>query len=363
LPPLSKDYLSDTRGFDRMLLRPEPFWSTNRIELLTGQTVLAVDAAGRTVRTHLGKAYRFQHLIWATGGQPRLLSCEGAGLRGVHSIRTKADVDRLKSELPDTKVVVVVGAGYIGLEAAAVLAKAGKTVVVLEAQDRVLARVAGEPVSRFFEAKHRSAGVDIRLGRQVKCLHGAGGRVTGVELSDGELIAADMVIVGIGIVPAVEPLIAAGARGSNGVDVDAHCRTSLPDIYAIGDCAAHLNAFAEGKRVRVESVQNAKDQAIVAAKDIMGEAEPYNALPWFWSNQYDTRLQTVGLSTDFDEIVTRGDPASGVFSLVYLRGGRVIALDCVNCVKDYVQGKALILSGADPDRKRLADATVPLKEL
>src|SRR5690606_38627464 len=176
-------------------------------------------------------------------------------------------------------------------------------------------------------------------------------------------LPAEMVIVGIGIIPAVGPLLEAGAAGGNGVDVDGQCRTTLPDIYAIGDCAAHESAFAGGARIRLESVQNANDQATIAAKAIVGGEDHYHAVPWFWSNQYDLRLQTVGLSMGHDAIVTRGDPATRSFSLVYLKQGRVIALDCVNATKDYVQGRALVLAGASPSPDQLADTGVPLKSL
>jgi len=243
-----------------------------------------------------------------------------------------------------------------------VLAKFGKKVVLLEALDRVLARVAGEPLSRFFETEHRAHGVEVWLGAVVDCILGEGS-VTGVRLADGEVLKAEMVIVGIGIVPAVEPLLAAGAEGGNGVAVDGQCRTTLPDVFAIGDCALHANRFAEGARIRLESVQNANDQAAVAAKAILGQPAEYEAVPWFWSNQYDIKLQTVGLSIGYDQTVTRGDPATRSFSIVYLKQGRVIALDCVNAVKDYVQGRKLVVEGAVVDVARLADAGVPLKEL
>jgi 3-phenylpropionate/trans-cinnamate dioxygenase ferredoxin reductase subunit len=258
---------------------------------------------------------------------------------------------------------VVIGGGYIGLEAAAVLSKLGKQVVLLEALDRVLARVAGEPLSRFYEAEHRRHGVDVRLGAAVECIEERDGRAVAVRLASGEIVPADLVIVGIGIVPAVEPLAAAGARAPNGVEVDEHCRTSLPGIYAVGDCALHANAYADGAKVRIESVQNANDQASTAARHICGQPQPYEAVPWFWSNQYDLRLQTVGLTAGHDEIVLRGDPAARSFSLVYLRNGQVTALDCVNATKDYVQGRALILSRAQIPRTALADAAVPLKEM
>ena len=278
-------------------------------------------------------------------------------------LRTRADVLKMMDELPAVTQVVIIGGGYIGLEAAAVLRKFGKRVVLLEALDRVLARVAGPELSRFYEAEHRAHGVDLRTSVRVECIEEKDGRVTGVRLAGGEIVTADMVIVGIGIIPAVEPLIAAGAQGSNGVTVDEFCRTSLPDVYAIGDCAAHANGFADGATIRLESVQNANDQATTAAKAITGNLEPYTAAPWFWSNQYDLKLQTVGLSIGFDRTVLRGDSATRSFSVVYLKNGHVIALDCVNAVKDYVQGKKLVETRAEIDLKLLADAAKPLKEL
>jgi 3-phenylpropionate/trans-cinnamate dioxygenase ferredoxin reductase component len=258
--------------------------------------------------------------------------------------------------------VAVIGGGYIGLEAAAVLRKLGKEVVLLEALPRVLARVAGEQLSAFYESEHRAHGVDLRTGVGVTALTGDG-HVSGVVLADGSTISADMVIVGIGIIPSVDPLLAAGAHGGNGVTVDAHCRTTLPDIYAIGDCAAHANGFADGATIRLESVQNANDQATIAAKAICGELVEYAATPWFWSNQYDLKLQTVGLSTGFDQAVLRGDLATRSFSVIYLKDGAVRALDCVNMVKDYVQGRKLVEARAVVDPAWLADTNVPLKEM
>lgn len=366
-PPLSKEYLSGDKPFERILLRPEAFWAERDVTMRLGETVASVDAGAHQVTTDRGETIRYGHLIWATGGAPRRLSCAGAKLIGVHGVRTRADVDRMMAELPGVTRAVVIGGGYIGLEAAAVLAKLGKHVTLLEALPRVLARVAGPDLSAFYEAEHRAHGVDLRTGVAVECIEGDGTRTTGVRLADGSVLPAEMVIVGIGIVPAVEPLLAAGAAGGasagGGVDVDDHCRTSLPHVYAIGDIAAHENHFAGGGRIRLESVQNANDMAGVVAKAIAGEAAPYHAVPWFWSNQYDLKLQTVGWSAGHDEAVTRGDPATRSFSVVYLKGGKVVALDCVNATKDYVQGRALVIAGAEPDRAKLADAAVPLKEL
>ncbi|PAV71281.1 hypothetical protein WR25_16216 [Diploscapter pachys] len=300
-PPLSKDYLARDKSFDRLLLRPESFWREREVTMLLGQRVTAIDPVGHAITREDGDSIGYGTLIWATGGAPRRLTCPGHDLARVHAVRTRADVDRMMAELDDTTRVVVIGGGYIGLEAAAVLSKLGKSVTLIEALDRVLARVAGEAVSRFFEAEHRAHGVDIRLG-----------------------------------------CAAAGAACGNGVIVDAMCRTTLPDVYAIGDCAAHPNPYADGAVIRLESVQNANDQAGTVARAIHDAAEPYDAVPWFWSNQYDLKLQTVGLSTGHDQVVVRGDPASRSFSAIYLKDGQVIAIDAINSVKDYVQGRALV---------------------
>jgi len=360
-PPLSKEYLSGEKAFERLLIRNAAFWEERQVTMLPGRTVTAVDPVVHNV-TADGETIGYGQLIWATGGKPRRLSCDGHDLAGIHTVRTRADVDQMMAELGDVARIAVVGGGYIGLEAAAVLAKLGKQVVVLEAQDRVLARVAGEALSRFFEAEHRAHGVDVRLGVQVEAIEGEA-KVTGVRLAGGEVIPAEMAIVGIGIVPAVEPLLAAGAAGGNGVLVDDQSRTSLPDIFAIGDCALHVNRYAADSAIRLESVQNANDQATVAAKTICGVEAGYDAVPWFWSNQYDLKLQTVGISAGHDDVVVRGDPAARSFSLIYLRAGRVIALDCVNAVKDYVQGRKLVVEGLALNPAALADASVPLKEL
>jgi len=362
-PPLSKEYLAGDKPFERIMIRPAAFWGERDIAVLPGRKVVAVDATAHEVKTEDGNTIGYASLVWATGGSPRRLTCSGHDLRGVHSVRNRADVDRMIAELPHVNRVVVIGGGYIGLEAAAVLTKLGKHVTVLEALDRVLARVAGEPLSRFFEAEHRAHGVDLRTGVSVESIEESDGAATGVKLADGTILPCEMVIVGIGIIPAVEPLLAAGAEGGNGVLVDAQCRTSLPDVFAIGDCAAHANRFAEGAVIRLESVQNATDQANTVAKALCGEAEPYDAVPWFWSNQYDLRLQTMGLSIGYDQTVVRGDPATRSFSVIYLKAGRVLALDCVNMTRDYAQGRALVLAGASPDPALLADPETPLKSL
>lgn len=363
-PPLSKDYLAGEKAFERLLLRPPAFWSERDVAMLLGERVTALDPVAREVSTTAGRNIGYGKLIWAGGGAARPLSCPGSSAAGLYTVRTRADADALMGALPTAQRFVVIGGGYIGLEAAAVLVKLGKTVTLVEAQGRLMPRTAGEALSDFYAAEHRAHGVDVRLGAMVEAIETDmdGERATGVRLVDGDVIPADAVIVGIGIIPEVGPLLLAGAAGGDGVDIDPYCRTSLEDVYAIGDCAAHENRFARGQRIRLESVQNANDQARTAVQHILGDPVPYDAVPWFWSNQYDLKLQTVGLAMGHESTIVRGHPATRSFSVIYLRDGQVIALDCVNQTRDYVQGRAHILSGARLNLARLADPTVPLKE-
>lgn len=363
-PPLSKDYLSGEKSFERMLIRPIGFWNERGITMRTGQRVVAIDPVTHIVETNCGERYRYRHLIWAGGGHARQLACPGHDLPGVHSVRKRADVERIIAMLASATRIAIIGGGYIGLETAAVLSKLGKKVTIIEALDRVLARVGCETLSRFYEAEHRAHGVEVRLGAGVRSIvSDERGRVIGIHLAEGDMIAADIVIVGIGITPSVDPLRDAGADVHNGVKVDAFCRTSLLDVFAIGDCALHANDFADGENIRLESVQNAYDMAATVACYLTGAREAYHAIPWFWSNQYDLKLQTVGLSTNFDEAVVRGDPSTRSFSIVYLRNGHVTALDCVNATRDYVQGRSLVLTRAVVPARGLADISTPLKSL
>jgi NADPH-dependent 2,4-dienoyl-CoA reductase/sulfur reductase-like enzyme len=364
-PPLSKEYLAGDKPFERIMIRPEKFWADKNIELKLGQGVSEIDWMGHSVTFSDGSQLGYRKLIWAGGGDPRRLSCPGANLKGVFYVRDKRDADAMMAALEaGAKTAVVIGGGYIGLEAAAVLRKLNCAVTLIETLPRVLARVAGEELSTFYQDEHRRQGVDIRLETGVTEILGEDGKVTGVQLDNGETVDCDMVVAGIGIIPAVAPLVAAGAAGSNGVDVDVFCRTTLDDIYAIGDCAAHANDFAEQAVIRLESVQNANDMANTVARAIMGDKQPHHALPWFWSNQYDLKLQTAGLSLGFDETLVRGNPEDRKFTVVYLKDGRPIAFDCVNMMKDYVQGRKLLENEIGVvDKDVLADAEVPLKEL
>lgn len=361
-PPLSKEYFAREKTIERLYIRPHNFWAEKNVELKLGVEVSTVDPAGKVLTLSDGSEFTYSKLIWATGGDPRKLSCAGAHLAGIHAVRTRADCDKLMDEIDrGVRTVVIIGGGYIGLEAASVLVKSGCRVTLLEALPRVLARVAGPELSAFFEMEHRAHGVDLRTGIAVDSLTGAD-RVDGVKLEDGSVIPAEAVIVGIGISPAVGPLLAAGAEENNGVKVDEFCRTSLPDVYAIGDCASFACDYAGGMVMRVESVQNANDQATCAAHAICGELKSYHALPWFWSNQYDLKLQTAGISAGYDQTIMRGNIADRSFSVAYLKQGRLIAMDCVNAARDYVQARKLLELGIIVDPLVLADNSIPLKD-
>jgi 3-phenylpropionate/trans-cinnamate dioxygenase ferredoxin reductase subunit len=353
-PALSKEYLAGEKTFEKMLLRPISAWEGTKIELRLGKRVTEIDSRAHVAKLEDGTPIGYGTLVWSAGGAPRKLSCTGHDWGGVHAIRSRADVDRLKNELETKSTIVVIGGGYIGLEAAAVLSKLGKRVTIVEAQDRVLSRVAGAELSRFYEDEHRKHGVDLRFHAKVDAID-----ATGVHLEGGDHLPAEIVIVGIGITPTIEPLRAAGAttdaKECDGVLVDLQCRTSLPDVFAIGDCAAHPNVHAGGRTIRLESIQNANDQAAIVAKTICGKSERYEALPTFWSNQWDLKLQTIGLAHGHDATIIRGNLSDRKFSIVYLFQGRVIALDCVNAMKDYVQARALIASGRTFDANALRD--------
>lgn len=362
-PPLSKDYLAGKLPAARLLLRPADFWAGRDIEVLLATRISAVDPLAHQAASENGDTFGYGHLVWAAGGRARRLAIPGGDLAGVHSIRERGDVDRLAADLKAAQDVAIIGAGYIGLEAAAVLVKGGKKVTILEAQSRVLSRVAGEPISRFYEAEHRQAGVEIRTSVAVERLEAIDGRLGAVILADGERIAADVAIVGIGLAPNIEPLAAAGAQISDGACVDLDCRTTLPDVFAIGDCACRPNLHADGEPVRLESVPNAVEQAKWVAAAILGEVRPAEALPWFWSNQYDHKLQTVGISRGFEDLVVRGDPETRSFSVLYLKQDRVIAVDAVNSIRDFTGAKQLIAAGQAVSRSALGDVGVALKDL
>ncbi|WP_186258177.1 NAD(P)/FAD-dependent oxidoreductase [Burkholderia gladioli] len=361
-PPLTKDYFTGDRGGEQIRFRTAEAWLERGIEVRLAHRVEAIEPEAHRVRLADGATLQYGKLVWAAGGTPRRLACEGATLAGVHVIRAKHDIDALKADLAGREHVVIVGGGYVGLEAAASLTKLGGVrVTVVEAQDRLLARVAGEPLSAFIEGEHRARGVEIVTGAQVAALKGRDGRVSAVELADGRSIAADLVIAGIGIVPTAQRLLDAGAQGGNGVDVDEQCRTTLPDVYAIGDCARRAHPLVAGAALRIESVPSALEHAQIVSASITGKPSPKPGVPWFWSTQYDLRIQMAGIPDGYDEVAVRGELAARSFLVLYLRGGRLIALDAVNATKDYVQGRALLAADVTLTREQLEDLSVPLQ--
>ncbi|MEE4162052.1 MAG: FAD-dependent oxidoreductase [Woeseiaceae bacterium] len=360
-PPLSKKFLAGDMPAERLFVKPPSFYEYPAIDLRLGTRVDAIDREARSVRTADGETIRYTNLVLATGSRVRRLDLPGSDLGGIHYLRGIDDVNAIRDDLAPAERIVIVGAGYIGLEVAAVAAELGKAVTVVEMADRVMSRVVSPELSSFYADVHRAAGVELRLGTGVAGFAGAGGRANGVSISGGETLPADLVVVGVGIVPNVELAADAGLEIDDGIVVDEHCRTADPHVFAIGDCTAHPSRVY-GRRIRLESVPNALEQARVAVLNILGGDDVYDQVPWFWSDQYDLKLQIVGLSTGYDRAVMRGDPATRSFSCAYFRGDRLIAVDAVNNPKDFMQAKALIAKGATPDPDRLGDATIPLKE-
>jgi len=358
-PPLSKAYLSGDFVRERLFLKPDSFYAETGCEMRLGVGAWRIDRSAKTVHLTDGGSLTYDRLLLATGTRVRKLPVPGAELQGVYYLRGIDDVDLLRPELKDGSRLAVVGAGYIGLEVAAVAAKHGLEVTVLEAADRVMARSASPQLSAFYEREHRAHGVEFRFGASVEGFLGHE-RVEAVRIG-GELVAADFVLVGIGVVPNCEVAQEAGLPCDNGIVVDEYAATSDPDIFAAGDCTNHP-AFAGG-RVRLESVQNAIDQAKHAALAMLGKAAIYSEVPWFWSDQYDLKLQIAGLARSGDLTVTRGIPESRKFSVFHLRDGVVAAVEAVNAAPDYIVGRKLIAARAIIAPERLADLSVPVKSL
>ncbi|HVY65768.1 MAG TPA: FAD-dependent oxidoreductase [Gammaproteobacteria bacterium] len=355
-PPLSKKYLAGELTRDRLLLRPTAFYAEKNVTLMLGTRAVEIELAPRRVRLADGRVLRYDRLLLATGSRPRQLDVPGAKLRGVHYLRTIADVDGITAELTAGARVALIGAGFIGLEAAAVLRQRGFDVTVLEAFERVLGRAVGAEVAEFYAGCHRAAGVSLHLGAAVRALHGTE-RVAAVETVDGGRFPCDLVIIGIGVVPNVELAASAGLACDNGIVVDEFARTADPNVVAAGDCTNHpLN----GRRVRLESVPNAVHQARVAAATLLGTPAAYSEIPWFWSDQYDLKLQIVGLSHDHDHVVLRGDPAARSFAAFYLRDGALLAVDAVNNAREFAHAKKLVAARARLAPEILRDASVDL---
>ncbi|MEX6632306.1 NAD(P)/FAD-dependent oxidoreductase [Hyphococcus lacteus] len=360
-PPLSKDYLLGNLETAKLLIRPEAYWHENSVDLELGSPVAALNHKDSEITFSDGRRIGFNWCVLATGGRARYLNSPGANLTGIHCLRNIDDVERIRTELALVEDVAVVGAGFIGLEFAAVARTLGKNVTVIEAQERVLARVTSPTISEFIESQHRDEGVQFYLKHGVTAFEGDG-NVSSVLLEDGTKIPAQLVVCGIGIDAETTLAEGAGLECDHGVVVDESFRSSAPNVLAIGDCSRHPNIFAGGPW-RLESVQHAQDSAAVAAELILGESIPYSQVPTFWSDQYNIRLQSAGLlGVEYDTVI-RGRIEDKKFSVIYTRDNRVVAIDCVNSPRDFMAARKLIQQGAQPDPIQLADIAVPLRSL
>ncbi len=361
-PPLSKAYMKGELAEERLYFKPATWYDDQTISVKLSTRVTAIDRTAQTIETDAGTHLAYDALIFATGSRPRPLPIDGAALGGVFDLRSLSDVEAIRPHMLPGQRLVIIGAGYIGLEAAAVATTLGLGVTVLEMAPRVLARVTSPVMSDFFEAEHRAQGVDIRTGVQVTQLCGDGDRVRHVVLSDGSEIPADCVLVGIGILPNTELAEAAGIACKNGILTDRDARTQDPQIFAAGDCAARP-LIHYGRTGRLESVHNAIEQGKLAAAAIMGKPRPVEDCPWFWSDQYDLKLQIAGLSRDYDSFVVRGDPGARKFAVFYFKAGQMIAVDAVNAPPEFLMAKRLIISAARLAPEILSDTSKNMKEI
>lgn len=360
-PPLSKKFLAGEMDIERLYVRPESFYEEAGIDVRLDTHVDSLDRRAKRVQTSGGDLIDYDKLVLALGARVRRLRVDGTDLEGVHYVRGIADVTAIREGFGKGARVVVIGAGYIGLEVAAVARQTGLDVTVVEIADRVMSRVVSPEISDFYQIEHTNQGVKLRLATGVSSINGKK-HVKSVTTSAGDDIAADVVIIGVGIVPNTELATAADLEVEDGIVVDEQCITSDPDIYAVGDCTLHPNAIFD-RRLRLESVHNAVEQAKTAAANLCGLDASYCDVPWFWSDQYDLKLQIAGLSDGYDDVVIRGNPAERSFSCIYLRDNHIIAVDAINAPRDFVHSKQLIACRARVDISRLADASIELRAL
>lgn len=361
-PPLSKTYMKGELGEERLYFKPSPWYEDNGVDLVLATRATGIDREARRLSIEHGGHVDYDTLVIATGARPRPLPVPGADLGGVYDLRSLADVERIQPNMIDGRRLVIVGAGYIGLEAASSARAMGLDVTVLEYAPRILARVTSQPISEFYEREHRRNGVEIRTGARLVRLDGSDGAVTAAELADGERIDADLVLVGIGVMPNQELAADAGIGCDDGIVVDRDARTDDPNVFAAGDCTQRPLVHYD-RRGRLESVHNAIEQGKIAAAAILGKPRPAEDCPWFWSDQYDLKLQIAGLSGGHDDLIVRGDPDERRFAVFYLRGGRLIAVDAVNSPAEFMLSKKLIVAAAKPDPAELANTSLPMKEL
>ena len=357
-PPLSKQYLSGEQEKEKLNLRQESFYSEKEINLVLGTSVLSVDPLQKELQLETGETATYDKLLIASGGRPRKLEVDGHNLKGIHYLRNIDDVDAIKAQMSTSKNMVIVGGGYIGLEVASVAIKKGLTVSVLEMENRILERVTTEEMSAFYNELHSDQGVNILTSTQAKAFKGF--ETVERVVCDDQEIPADLVIVGIGILPNTEIAETAGLETDNGIVVDEHCRTSNEHIFAAGDCTNHPNPLLN-RRLRLESVPNAMEQGRVAASNMLGGSKSYASMPWFWSDQYEHKLQMVGFSKESDQSIIRGDMTSKSFTVFYLKDNLIIASDSVNNPKEFMASKQLI--GKKASVEALADTSLELKTL
>jgi 3-phenylpropionate/trans-cinnamate dioxygenase ferredoxin reductase subunit len=360
-PPLSKKYLAGEVGLDRMLLRHQVFFAEHEVDVRLGREVTEVDRAASLIRLDDQSSLAYDQLVFATGASVRRLQLPGGESRGIHYLRTLADADHLRAAITPGQHALIVGGGYIGLEVAATLRQLGMAVTVLEMADRVMNRAVAEPVSRYYETEHRSHGVDIRLHAQLKSFECDSEGHVRFALTNTGRIAADLVVIGVGVTPNDSLARAADLPCENGILTDEYCRTADPKIWAIGDCSNHPSQHYH-RHIRLESVDNAFEQAQTVAANLTGALQPHNKIPWFWSDQYHHKLLIVGLSQDHDQMILRGDPAMHSFSCCYLKAGELIAIDTVNMAKDQMAARKLIAHHARPNLNKLSDISIALKD-
>jgi 3-phenylpropionate/trans-cinnamate dioxygenase ferredoxin reductase subunit len=360
-PPLSKKFLAGEMSPERLYFKPPAFYDDAAVDVRLNTRITAIDREACTIETESGDPIRYDELVLALGSRVRRVDVTGTDLAGIHYLRSISDVDRIRADMAGARNIVIIGAGYIGLEVAAVARQLGHAVTVIEMESRVMGRVVSPVVSEFYEVQHAARGVLLRLSTALQAFVGSD-RVEAVRTTHGESVPADLVVVGVGILPNTELAAAAGLEVDNGIAVDERCRTGDERIHAIGDCTSHPNAIY-GRRVRLESVHNALEQAKTAAADICGEDVEYTQVPWFWSDQYDLKLQIAGLSAGYDQAVTRGNPDERSFSCLYLSAGRLIACDSVNAPRDFMQSKSLIADRKLVAAEKIADSSIPLKDL
>lgn len=362
-PPLSKKFLAGALERERLVFRPNHFYTEHLVETHLGRRVEEIERDARRIRLDDGSVLSYDALLLATGSRPRPLQVPGAGLVGVHTLRTIADVDRIRADVSEGRRVVIVGGGYIGLEVAATVRELGLDVTVLEMADRVMNRVTCKEISAFYETEHARHGVRIITHARVQAIAGnpRTGRVRAVLTDDGAEHPADLVIVGVGVTAADDLAVAAGLECADGIVVNEYCATSDPAIYAAGDCTNHPNLHY-GRRMRLESVDHAFEQAASAAHNMLGTATVHDKVPWFWSDQYDLKLVIVGLCQGHDQVVVRGSAAARSFSACYLRGGELIAIDSINSPRDQMAARKLIAARARPSLDKLADPGISLKD-